>query len=92
MKTFFALSSKIIFFSAALKNSKPSIMCRVSSSHFPVFGSFTVPTPGRSVPNVHEALRELHEVVRPGDAVLVKASRAMGLEAIAQALTKVPIA
>src|SRR2546429_2371845 len=48
--------------------------------------------PGRSVPNVHEALRELHEVVRPGDAVLVKASRAMGLEAIAQALTKVPIA
>jgi UDP-N-acetylmuramoyl-tripeptide--D-alanyl-D-alanine ligase len=47
--------------------------------------------PGRSVSNVHEALRELGDVVRPGDAVLVKASRAMGLEAIAQALTKVPI-
>jgi UDP-N-acetylmuramoyl-tripeptide--D-alanyl-D-alanine ligase len=48
--------------------------------------------PGRSVANVHEALRELGEVVRPGDAVLVKASRAMGLEAIASALTKVPAA
>src|SRR5215813_7416740 len=51
LKTFFALSSKIIFFSAALSQSKPSIMWRVSSSHFPVFGSLTVPTPGRSVPN-----------------------------------------
>jgi len=48
--------------------------------------------PGRWVANVHEALRELGEVVRPGDAVLVKASRAMGLEAIAQALTQVPTA
>jgi UDP-N-acetylmuramoyl-tripeptide--D-alanyl-D-alanine ligase len=38
---------------------------------------------GRWVPNVHEALRELDEVVRPGDAVLVKASRAVGLEGIA---------
>jgi UDP-N-acetylmuramoyl-tripeptide--D-alanyl-D-alanine ligase len=45
---------------------------------------------GRWVPNVHEALRELDEVVRPGDAVLVKASRAVGLEAVAEALTKVP--
>jgi len=48
--------------------------------------------PGRSVPNVHEALRELDEIVRPGDAVLVKASRAIGLEAVAEALTKVPTA
>jgi UDP-N-acetylmuramoyl-tripeptide--D-alanyl-D-alanine ligase len=48
--------------------------------------------PGRSVPNVHEALRELDEVVRPGDAVLVKASRAVGLEAVAAALTRVPTA
>jgi UDP-N-acetylmuramoyl-tripeptide--D-alanyl-D-alanine ligase len=48
--------------------------------------------PGRWVANVHEALGELDEVVRPGDAVLVKASRAMGLEAIAEALTKVPTA
>jgi UDP-N-acetylmuramoyl-tripeptide--D-alanyl-D-alanine ligase len=46
--------------------------------------------PGRWAPNVHEALRELDEVVRPGDAVLVKASRAIGLEAVAEALTKVP--
>jgi UDP-N-acetylmuramoyl-tripeptide--D-alanyl-D-alanine ligase len=47
---------------------------------------------GRWVPNVHEALRELDDVVRPGDAVLVKASRAIGLEAVAEALTKVPAA
>jgi UDP-N-acetylmuramoyl-tripeptide--D-alanyl-D-alanine ligase len=45
---------------------------------------------GRWVANVHDALRELDEVVRPGDAVLVKASRAIGLEAIAAALANVP--
>jgi UDP-N-acetylmuramoyl-tripeptide--D-alanyl-D-alanine ligase len=45
---------------------------------------------GRSVANVHEAVRELDEVVQPGDAVLVKASRAVGLEAVAEALTRVP--
>ena len=45
--------------------------------------------PGQSVPNVHEALRVLPDVVRPGDAVLVKASRALGLEAVADALTGV---
>jgi UDP-N-acetylmuramoyl-tripeptide--D-alanyl-D-alanine ligase len=48
--------------------------------------------PGRSVANVHEAIRQLDEVVRPGDAVLVKASRAVGLEAVAAALTHVPAA
>jgi UDP-N-acetylmuramoyl-tripeptide--D-alanyl-D-alanine ligase len=48
--------------------------------------------PGRWVPNVHEALRELDEVVRPGDAVLVKASRAVGLEAVAAALTELATA
>jgi UDP-N-acetylmuramoyl-tripeptide--D-alanyl-D-alanine ligase len=48
--------------------------------------------PGRSVANVHEALREVDEVVRPGDAVLVKASRAVGLEAVADALTRVATA
>jgi UDP-N-acetylmuramoyl-tripeptide--D-alanyl-D-alanine ligase len=47
---------------------------------------------GRWVPNVHDALRELDELVHPGDAVLVKASRAIGLEAVAAALTKVPAA
>jgi UDP-N-acetylmuramoyl-tripeptide--D-alanyl-D-alanine ligase len=41
---------------------------------------------GRWVANVHEALRELDGVVRPGDAVLVKASRAVGLEAVAESL------
>jgi len=45
---------------------------------------------GRWVANVHEALRELDDLVRPGDAVLVKASRAIGLEAIAAALANVP--
>jgi UDP-N-acetylmuramoyl-tripeptide--D-alanyl-D-alanine ligase len=48
--------------------------------------------PGRWVPSVDDALRELDELVRPGDAVLVKASRAIGLEAVAAALTKVPAA
>jgi UDP-N-acetylmuramoyl-tripeptide--D-alanyl-D-alanine ligase len=46
--------------------------------------------PGRWVPNVHEGLRELDDVVRPGDAVLVKGSLAIGLEAIAEALANVP--
>jgi UDP-N-acetylmuramoyl-tripeptide--D-alanyl-D-alanine ligase len=45
---------------------------------------------GRWVANVHDALREVDEVVRPGDAVLVKASRAVGLEAVAAALTRIP--
>jgi len=48
--------------------------------------------PGRWVPNVHEAVRELGEVVQPGDAVLVKASRAVGLEAVAAALTELATA
>jgi UDP-N-acetylmuramoyl-tripeptide--D-alanyl-D-alanine ligase len=45
--------------------------------------------PSRWVPTVNEALRELDEVVRPGDCVLVKASRAVGLEAVAEALAAV---
>ena len=48
--------------------------------------------PGRWVANVHDAVRALDEVVRPGDAVLVKASRAVGLEAVAAALSRVPAA
>jgi UDP-N-acetylmuramoyl-tripeptide--D-alanyl-D-alanine ligase len=43
----------------------------------------------RWTPNVHEALRQLDELVRPGDAVLVKGSRAIGLEAVAEALAAV---
>jgi UDP-N-acetylmuramoyl-tripeptide--D-alanyl-D-alanine ligase len=45
--------------------------------------------PGRWVANVHDALRQLDELVRPGDAVLVKGSRAVGLEAVAAALTQI---
>jgi UDP-N-acetylmuramoyl-tripeptide--D-alanyl-D-alanine ligase len=45
---------------------------------------------GRWVANVHDALRQVDDLVRPGDAVLVKASRAVGLEAVAEALTKIP--
>jgi UDP-N-acetylmuramoyl-tripeptide--D-alanyl-D-alanine ligase len=45
--------------------------------------------PGRWVANVHDALRQVDELVRPGDAVLVKASRAVGLEAVATALTQI---
>ena len=45
---------------------------------------------GRWVPNVHEALRELEVVVRSGDAVLVKASLAIGLGAVAEALAGAP--
>jgi UDP-N-acetylmuramoyl-tripeptide--D-alanyl-D-alanine ligase len=48
--------------------------------------------PGRWFPNVHEAVRAVGEVVRPGDAVLVKASRAVGLEAVAAALTELTTA
>jgi UDP-N-acetylmuramoyl-tripeptide--D-alanyl-D-alanine ligase len=48
--------------------------------------------PSRWTANVHEALRELDGVVRPGDAVLVKGSRAMGLEAIADALAEAAVA
>jgi UDP-N-acetylmuramoyl-tripeptide--D-alanyl-D-alanine ligase len=45
--------------------------------------------PGRWVANVHDALRQVDELVCPGDAVLVKASRAVGLEAVAAALTQI---
>lgn len=45
--------------------------------------------PGRWVANVHDALRQVDDFVRPGDAVLVKASRAVGLEAVAVALTNI---
>jgi UDP-N-acetylmuramoyl-tripeptide--D-alanyl-D-alanine ligase len=40
--------------------------------------------------SAEEALALLDDVVRPGDAVLVKGSRAVGLEVVADALTLVP--
>lgn len=44
---------------------------------------------GRHVEGVDEAVALLAELVRPGDCVLVKAARAMGLERIAESLTRV---
>ena len=44
----------------------------------------------RWTPTVDAALVELRAVLRPGDCVLVKASRSMGLEAVADALAVVP--
>jgi UDP-N-acetylmuramoyl-tripeptide--D-alanyl-D-alanine ligase len=42
------------------------------------------------VAGVPEALTALEDVLQPGDCVLVKASRAMGLEAVAEALAGAP--
>jgi UDP-N-acetylmuramoyl-tripeptide--D-alanyl-D-alanine ligase len=44
----------------------------------------------RWAPTVDDALAALRGVLRPGDCVLVKASRSMGLEAVADALAVVP--
>jgi UDP-N-acetylmuramoyl-tripeptide--D-alanyl-D-alanine ligase len=44
---------------------------------------------GRWVPTLDEALAELDTLLRPGDCVLVKGARAMGLERVAEALTRV---
>ena len=44
----------------------------------------------RWAPGVEEALAAVRDVLRPADCVLVKGSRAMGLEAIAEALAGVP--
>jgi UDP-N-acetylmuramoyl-tripeptide--D-alanyl-D-alanine ligase len=45
----------------------------------------------RHVATVDDALGALEELVRPGDVVLVKASRSAGLERIAEALTAVKV-
>jgi UDP-N-acetylmuramoyl-tripeptide--D-alanyl-D-alanine ligase len=45
---------------------------------------------GRHVETVDEVLALLDDLVRPGDCVLVKGARAMGLERVADALTTVP--
>jgi UDP-N-acetylmuramoyl-tripeptide--D-alanyl-D-alanine ligase len=44
---------------------------------------------GRHVETVDQALALLEDVVHPGDCVLVKGARAMGLERVAEALTTV---
>ena len=44
---------------------------------------------GEWVPTVEDAVARLGTLVRPGDCVLVKASRAAGLEAVAEALAAV---
>jgi UDP-N-acetylmuramoyl-tripeptide--D-alanyl-D-alanine ligase len=44
---------------------------------------------GRHVGTVEEGLAALEELLRPGDCVLVKGARAMGLERVAEALTAV---
>jgi UDP-N-acetylmuramoyl-tripeptide--D-alanyl-D-alanine ligase len=44
----------------------------------------------RWAPTVEQGLAALRELLRPGDVVLVKGSRAMGLEAIAEAVAVVP--
>ena len=45
----------------------------------------------RWVETVDEALSIIDEVVEPGDAVLVKASRALGLERVAEAIQTVKV-
>ncbi len=44
----------------------------------------------RWLPDASAAAAAVHEFVRPGDCVLVKASRSLGLEAVADALAVVP--
>jgi UDP-N-acetylmuramoyl-tripeptide--D-alanyl-D-alanine ligase len=44
---------------------------------------------GRHVDTVEEGIALLGEILHPGDCVLVKAARAMGLERVAEALTQV---
>jgi UDP-N-acetylmuramoyl-tripeptide--D-alanyl-D-alanine ligase len=41
---------------------------------------------GRWFATVEQAREQLTDLIRPGDAVLVKASRSMGLEAIVEAI------
>ena len=45
---------------------------------------------GEAVPEIDAAREALTRLVQPGDCVLIKASRAMGLEALAEHLTKIP--
>jgi UDP-N-acetylmuramoyl-tripeptide--D-alanyl-D-alanine ligase len=45
---------------------------------------------GEAAPDLAAALDRIDALVRPGDCVLVKASRAVGLEAIAEHLARIP--
>jgi UDP-N-acetylmuramoyl-tripeptide--D-alanyl-D-alanine ligase len=45
---------------------------------------------GELASDADEAVRKVKEIVKPGDVVLVKGSRAVGLEVVAEALTGVP--
>ena len=45
---------------------------------------------GEHAADAAEAAEKVTELVRPGDVVLVKGSRAVGLEVVADALTRVP--
>ena len=45
---------------------------------------------GESVADAAKAAERRTELVQPGDVVLVKGSRAVGLEIVAEALTGVP--
>ena len=45
----------------------------------------------RWVETAEEAVAVLDDVLRPGDAVLVKASRALGLERVAEAIEAVRV-
>jgi len=46
---------------------------------------------GRGVETWQEAVAELRRLLRPGDVVLVKASRSLGLERVVEALERVPV-
>jgi UDP-N-acetylmuramyl pentapeptide synthase len=41
-------------------------------------------------PTVPQGIAALHALVRPGDCVLVKGSRSMGLEVVAEAVAAAP--
>jgi UDP-N-acetylmuramoyl-tripeptide--D-alanyl-D-alanine ligase len=45
---------------------------------------------GENVPDAAAAAERIGDIVKPGDVVLVKGSRAVGLEVVAEALTGVP--
>ena len=56
------------------------------------FGLLCLLFPARWVEGVPEAVDTLRELLRHGDAVLVKGSRAMGMERVAEALSVVSAA